>query len=323
MKLSKYTLYKHNFPRAGYSLLYSTLTKAVSILPTDEFNMIGGADEASIKDLDLLKSQGFVVNTSDDERSKLNMYFTGIKCNYYSYATMIYTTYDCNMRCPYCFENGIKNNRTSMSTATAQDVVSWLEKEITQYQPKYFSIAFSGGEPLLNTDVIKLIVSGMKSFCDKNAVIFQFGLLTNGTVSISDEDADYFQKHGISFIQYTIDGDEGVHNRRRVLGGGSYKTIIDNIRENAGKMSIQSVVRTNIDRDNHDSIEQMLIDLKSLNIDGLVTDFAVRFETPCDKYHSNVSVADNKTVSNYIKECMYLSKRIGIPHSRRYASDTP
>ena len=36
-----------------------------------------------------------------------------------------------------------------MTSETANDVVTWLMKEIQQYQPKYFSIAFSGGEPLL------------------------------------------------------------------------------------------------------------------------------------------------------------------------------
>ena len=94
-------------------------------------------------------------------------------------------------------------------------------KEIQQYQPKYFSIAFSGGEPLLNLEAVRIIISKISTYCSENGIYFQFGLLTNGTIKISTEDAALFQQYGLRFIQYTIDGDKEVHNKRRVLTDGS------------------------------------------------------------------------------------------------------
>ncbi len=323
MKKSKYTLVKEQFPENDYCLLYNTLSKAVALLSTNDLHHIGTEKESLITDLKSLYEQGFLVDQDDDERSKINMYFTSLKCNYFSYATMIYTTYDCNMRCPYCFENGIKENKSYMTSETANDVVTWLMKEIQQYQPKYFSIAFSGGEPLLNLEAVRIIISKISTYCSENGIFFQFGLLTNGTIKISIEDAALFQQYGLRFIQYTIDGDKEVHNKRRVLTDGSYDIIIQNMIDNARIMDIETIIRINIDQDNHQSISHLLEEIKALELPNVTVDFAIRFDTPCDKYNCNSSVANSQSIVKYIKESMQTARELGINHSRRYASDTP
>ena len=200
------------------------------------------------------------------------------------------------MRCPYCFENGIKENKSYMTSETANDVVTWLMKEIQQYQPKYFSIAFSGGEPLLNLEAVRTIISKISAYCSENGIFFQFGLLTNGTIKISTEDAALFQRYGLRFIQYTIDGDKEVHNKRRVLTDGSYDIIIQNMIDKARNMDIETVIRINIDQDNHQSISHLLEEINALELPNVTVDFAVRFDTPCDKYNCNSSVANSQSI---------------------------
>lgn len=325
MKQSRYTLVKTEYPCSDYVLLYNTLTKAVATVRADDWNKIGTSNESNISP-DIVSSllrEGIICENEDSEVAKLNMYFTNLKSRYYSYATMILTSYACNMSCPYCFENKIKNNHNTMTAQTARDTAEWLKKEFRQYQPRYAGIAFSGGEPLYNKEAVEIIIRELKEYCDQHDIGFSFGFLTNGTISISDEEAQLYSSCGISFIQYTIDGDRDVNNARRVIDGGSYDIILNNISHNNTIMDVQTIVRVNVDQDNSSHIEGLLDDLKLLNIHNLTIDYAVRFETPCDIYSSNHAVLTARDIPESIINCQKLTKDKGLTHSRRFTSDTP
>lgn len=194
MHLSKYTLIKEGFPKERFVLLYNTLRKGVAILNQTDFIKLENDKEEEIDDeiLKKLKSEGFIVNDDDDEMSKLNMFFTMLKSSYYAYASMILTSYDCNMKCPYCFENAIKSRHETMSIGVAKDVANWLCEEFKKYQPNNVGLAFSGGEPLINKDAIILIVKKVKKYCDSKGLNFSYGFLTNGTIPITEDEAEFF-----------------------------------------------------------------------------------------------------------------------------------
>lgn len=325
MKLSKYTLTYDDYPQDNYVLFYNTLTKGVSVLKAKDYSKIGTPEEDTIpsKNLQLMKQEGFIVNDDDDERSRLNMFFTELKCRYSSYATMILTSYACNMQCRYCFENKIKDNTNTMTPETARDVVKWLQRELQQYQPKYTGVAFSGGEPLYNKEAVNIIVTEMKEYCDNAGIVFSFGFLTNGTIEVSDEEAELYNRCGIDFFQYTIDGSEEVHNDRRLFPGGSYRKIMHNIVKNNERMDMNTVVRVNVDTDNANAIDEMLEDLKQLKLKRLTFDYAIRFETPCDVFACNAAVLAKKDAPKALLECLRRTREKGLSHSRRFCSDSP
>lgn len=325
MKKSMYSLEKRNYIDNKYSLVYNTLTKAVAAILIDDWDKIGTTLENTIseKTISQLKENGFIVQDNDNENSRLNMYFTNLKSQYYSYASMVLTSYACNMNCPYCFENHIKDNKNTMSSQTAHDVSKWLQNEFIQYRPKFAGIAFSGGEPLFNKKAVSILISELKTFCDLNEINFSFGFLTNGTISISTKEAKEYSRCGIEFIQYTIDGNRDVNDKRRIIEGGSYDKILSNIKRNDKLMKLNSVVRVNIDQENIGKIDMMLDDLKSLSIRDLSLDYAVRFETPCDIFSSNQTVLEMKDLPHSILECQKITKERGIAHSRRFTSDSP
>ncbi len=325
MKLSKYTLVKEGYPKDGFALLYNTLRKGISII--DENNLFkitnGSVDSIESSIIENLMEEGFIVNKNDDEISKLNMYFTTLKSSYYAYATMILTSYDCNMRCSYCFENGIKDRQESMSLDTAKSTVAWLKEELLRYQPKNVGIAFSGGEPLINKEVIELIIIELKQFCDVNNMNFSFGFLTNGTIPIDKEEASLFCNNGLSFIQYTIDGNKTLHEKRRYMKGGSYNKILNNIKNNYELMNMETIIRVNVDKENKDAIDELLSDVQKLNIKKITFDFANRFETFHDVYGTNENVLDSKEFAATIKEYFKKTKDISFSHSRRYSNNSP
>ena len=303
----------------------NTIRKGVVVVEENVFsNLVSNhSEKIDSSTLQSLYDEGFVVMDDDDENSRINMFFTSAKFEYFSYATMILTSYDCNMRCPYCFENGIKAKKDYMTEKTAKDVAEWLKIELKKYQPKYTGIAFSGGEPLINKKAISIIINEMKDFCDDIGIVFSFGFLTNGTLEINEADAEEYNRCNIKFIQYTLDGNKEINDKRRLIEGGSYNTILSNIVKNNKLMNIDTIVRVNIDNENYSDIDDMLMDLRKLCIDDLVLDFAVRFETPCDVKAINSNVLQQKDVPDRIIQCMKKAKKLGLNHSRRFTNDSP
>lgn len=127
----------------------------------------------------------------------------------------------------------------------------------------------------------------------------------------------------MDFIQYTIDGNKEIHDERRLIEGGSYNKILRNIKYNSDKMGMSTIIRVNIDKKNKEHMDEMLKDIKELEINNLTFDFAARFETPCDSYDGNKDVLTHEEFANAIKDCLGKVDKLNLLHSRRYANDTP
>ena len=86
-------------------------------------------------------------------------------------------------------------------------------------------ISFMGGEPLLNLDLIKSIVSYCKSKTDRK---FFFSVTTNGTL-LNPETSRFLLDNHIS-TQISIDGDRNSHDMMRYFpnGEGSYDVLLKN-----------------------------------------------------------------------------------------------
>jgi uncharacterized protein len=137
----------------------------------------------------------------------------------------------CNLRCSYCYANGgdYKLPENLMTMETASQFVDFC---ITNFD-KIETIAFFGGEPLLNPKIINYICETFDNLYKTNQITFipEFGIITNGTI-INDEILDIIKKH-IKFITVSIDGPQNLndYNRKFRNGDGSYSKISDFIRK--------------------------------------------------------------------------------------------
>ena len=88
---------------------------------------------------------------------------------------IVLLTNQCNLECPYCFED---KNSNRMSFETAKDVVLFLHRS----KSKNVGFTFFGGEPMLEWDsIIYPLIEWSKSEYPT-----RFNMTTNGTLFTED-----------------------------------------------------------------------------------------------------------------------------------------
>lgn len=142
----------------------------------------------------------------------------------------------CNLRCKYCIFSGNYNimrthNTISMDFATAKKAIDmYLEMFQTgqDFNPdRTPTIAFYGGEPLLNYKLIKECIEYIERKYRNLKV--RYTTTTNGTL-LTDEIIHFFKKYDVNIL-VSLDGPEEEHDRNRVYanGKGTFKDIYRNI----------------------------------------------------------------------------------------------
>lgn len=204
----------------------------------------------------LLQKRGYLTTKSKDEEieyvSKLaNLFHQAQSKLHKSFGFVV--SYDCNFRCPYCFENEISQHGAHWSKrAFTKEMVDKAYEAMSQIEPRQElrlkRILLYGGEPFLreNKEIVEYIVQ------KGNELGYRFKAITNGydlEYYTSILTSDYFD-----FVQITLDGNKEHHNQRRYhyLEGDTFDKIIENI----GRLLQNDVdvrVRVNTDENNfHD-----------------------------------------------------------------------
>lgn len=204
-----------------------------------------------------LKERGYLTSKTKEEEQDYvkriaNVLHKQAKMSPNSYTLVV--TYNCNFKCPYCFEKEIlKEINKDPSYAISKEMVDKFYDRILEMEPdgkirnKYISLF--GGEPLLkeNRDILEYIMEkGQKLGC-------AFTAATNGYDLDCYED---FLKPGyIERIQITIDGTQKVHDERRMhaIYKNSFDIIVNNIRMALNKNTHISI-RINIDNENFNEL---------------------------------------------------------------------
>ena len=196
-------------------------------------------------------------------------------------------SYDCNFRCPYCYENGVSGDgRHWTKKAFTKELVDKAFDAISQIEPREQlitkQIVLYGGEPLLreNKEVVEYIVSKGK----ERGITFM--AITNGY------DLDCFQEllspDQIAKLQITIDGLKEIHDTRRIhyLTGKSFDKIVQNIKI-ALDRGVKIAVRYNTDKTNIDDLDKLWALFNSMgyfnNKDLTIRSALLKDYTPIDQ----------------------------------------
>ncbi|HOT07961.1 MAG TPA: radical SAM protein [Methanotrichaceae archaeon] len=160
-------------------------------------------------------------------------------------------TEDCNFRCIYCIysENYVYSRAHSkkyMNIDTAKKAIDHyfsLIKAGVEYNPsRKPSVAFYGGEPLLNFELIKECVEYIKDVYKLYEVVYS--ITTNGSL-LNKERANWLMQNDFH-IGVSISGPKAEHDRLRIYsnGNGTFCDIMENIRPimDAGWDKIKSLV---------------------------------------------------------------------------------
>ena len=202
---------------------------------------------------DTLEKRGYITLQTEDEEKE---YFKRLATALFRKESMLrkgftfLITYDCNFRCPYCFEKDIQKD----GTAFTKEMVDKAYQAILQIAPderlRSRSITLYGGEPLLkrNKNIISYIIEQGKELG------FKFSAISNGYDLKYYE--DLLSPEDISFIQITIDGIRERHNQRRIhyQGYPTFDTIVEYLGIALNK-GVAISVRVNADGNNIEDLE--------------------------------------------------------------------
>uniref|UniRef100_F4C9X7 Radical SAM domain protein n=1 Tax=Sphingobacterium sp. (strain 21) TaxID=743722 RepID=F4C9X7_SPHS2 len=262
------------FYKEGKYLLYNALTNNFMIIQEllrdlllaakAEYNIEGLADIHPTFYRKLI-DDGFIVRAEVDEVAKVRKIREEVDLmNKDEFILTINPTMNCNFNCWYCYESHIKDSK--MEDITIDHVKDFIRNVVSERPSlKYFSIAWFGGEPLLQyRRVVKPIQEFCKYFLSEHGIKFSASFTTNGFL-INKEMIKLFRETNASSFQITLDGNRVLHNAVRFVNSkkGSYDEIIQNILALC-RAGFFVALRINYTKTNLEGIEDIMEDIKGL-----------------------------------------------------------
>lgn len=213
--------------------------------------------------VNILKNRGYItVKTLEEEQDyviKMAQILHKAQAKLHKFWGII-ITYDCNFRCPYCFENEISHNGCQWSRASfTKEMADKAFEAMLKIEPHRNlhknEILLYGGEPLLreNKSIVSYII-------DKGISLgYKFKVITNGYDLEYYEDIISNNKNFTSF-QVSIDGCKEYHNSRKshFIEGDSFDKIVQNIGLLL-KHKNKVFVRVNLDNNNLHDYEKLKV----------------------------------------------------------------
>lgn len=237
-------------------LIYNTLYNSLSRLSEQEYRQychLGTAKKELIREF---ASQGVIVSKEIDELRLYHTYtFLGTKYQKPKPNITVTPTMECNARCFYCYEEGIRCAK--MKDGCAEKIIAFLKKMDLR---NGIYLTWFGGEPLLNQQWMDYFADCLK----KEKISFTSFLITNGS-KINEEIIRKMRDcWNIKSIQITLDGTFEEYIKRKnyiVQDEFVYDRILQNIK-GLSRADIFVQIRLNIDRENAESILELVHDLQ-------------------------------------------------------------
>lgn len=145
---------------------------------------------------------------------------------------ILQVTQNCNLRCEYCIYSGEYKQREH-----SQKTMNWdIAKKGIDYLISHsrdsdiVSLAFYGGEPFLNFELIKKCTEYFIQVVQGKE--YRINITTNGTL-LNDEINKYLVHNKVR-LAFSLDGPEEIHDKHRkyaYTGNGSFKTLIENVKK--------------------------------------------------------------------------------------------
>jgi len=300
------------------TLLYNGYTGALARLNQENIHSIRELIQGNISIeslsgelIDQLKYGGFIVDHQHDERRFMAMMF-GIQNMQMSWlATTVVITEECNFACPYCYQTS-KEKLSVIKPEVVEELLSFLRVAL-EGEVKRYTLTLYGGEPLLYPEICKRLTSEVRSICESNSIELRSMMITNGY--LLDQNYQWMLNCGMNKVQITIDGQEQVHNKRRMLKGSTknvktYEKIVSNCRI-AAEEGMKVLVRVNVENELTGELNEPRLDHENISVYYEPT----RYDHCGDisKYYENQEYMYNMidSIQNHPNTANFLRRRIG------------
>ena len=292
MKFSKYNLIVPS-PKKEQFFLFNTFNGSCFEIDKQTAEMIKGKEleNLSPESKELLALSGALIPDNVNEDHKFAYLQGHYKYNTSNFTSTVLLTWDCNLKCPYCFQ-GHDREVNHMTMEQADRYINFTLGAVAQKNSKSVFIMLFGGEPLMNIDIGIYILEKIKAYCDENSIMFTSGIVTNGTL-LTLRLIETLCNLNCKMIQITLDGVKDIHDTRRMYGNGdgSFDDIMNILRVLNEQGRVHTIIRINVDRTNIDDTYDLLTYLgkDGESLTNCTVDFGiVRTEgTACAGYSTN------------------------------------
>ena len=239
----------HQYQLNGYNIVLDTCSGAIHVVDEVAYDMIAmfqqkSADEivaemlakyrdrADVTEQDLRDCIGDIESLVKAEKLYTPDTFAEIAGTFKEHsgdvvkALCLHVAHTCNLNCSYCFacQGKYHCNRALMSYEVGKQALDFLIRH--SGTRTNLEVDFFGGEPLMNWEVVKRLVTYARTqeeICHKK---FRFTLTTNGML-IDDDVIDFANKE-MSNVVLSLDGRKEIHDhlRKDYAGNGSYDRIV-------------------------------------------------------------------------------------------------
>jgi uncharacterized protein len=265
MKASKYN---HLFQAPdGTWLMFNLLSKAFATVTPDDIVPIrkllnnpakleGGTNGYQEK----LAKGRFLVDDNADELSILKVLYNQIRFDNTRLHLVVFPTFACNFECPYCFQRQLVHIGYHIDGTMNDDVARALSGYVRKAVPHMhrLTVDWFGGEPLLALPLVLRLSHEFKTYCEDSLCTYYAQITSNG-YNLTADACDQLARAGVTSVLVTLDGPARLHNIRRPLKGQgeTFDTIIRNLKS-AVEYFDRVKVRTNVDQENSEHLEELL-----------------------------------------------------------------
>ncbi|HEY4744410.1 MAG TPA: geopeptide radical SAM maturase [Desulfuromonadaceae bacterium] len=250
--------YLKTYPRPdkpGRVLLFSTRRCAVLECSEGLWERVqAGGEGLGEQERVTLARLGVLVPDRQAEQEEMRATFDTINTQSRHQSVTATLTLECNLACPYCFEDPFRG-RFVMSRETADLLVERLSERMADGLD--VTVDFYGGEALMAAAILKEIATRLGAAARSHGVAFAFNLFSNG-VLLTPKTVRELLSLGLAAVRTTMDGPPDIHDSQRpfVSGKGSFATILANVKAVHGLVPID--LGGNYTRENYRRFPELL-----------------------------------------------------------------
>lgn len=208
---------------------------------------------------------GFAVEDRENELEAIRLGLLRARFATETLSLTIAPTQDCNFQCVYCYEKDQLRHQV-VDAGTRDKILEYVTKLAPHI--RRLNICWYGGEPLLAQDTIRALSEAFLKLCEEHHVDYSADIITNGSL-LNEKAIDLLNDCRVTQIQVTLDGSRASHDSRRPLagGGGSFDTILRNLKLCREHYKGAIALRMNVDKNNLSEIEEVKTLLKAEGLD--------------------------------------------------------
>jgi uncharacterized protein len=241
MRFSKFAnIYECIFEDECFYVIRHSITNKSYILNNNEFNelIISLKNERPNNSITQLKDTHILVPNNYSEEKFADYLRKSYNLDKFD-LEIIYLLFNtgCNLKCKYCYIEGSSEpnfKNYSMDKQTFNSLIEYLEELINfekKKNPKKEKLTFIyyGSEPLMSKDYFIKSLDSIKKICDKNKIVPDFQITTNGTL-IDDEIVKAMKKYHVG-VSISLDGEKEINDKMRITqdNKGTYDKVISGL----------------------------------------------------------------------------------------------